>query len=187
MLFKALSVLLVIGTAMALTPSEVRINTDRLLLDLMMMPRNRDATNEANCWANYTPIMKEIIDVFEAESKECIENFNGNKTVIAQSYDQERANITEIAKTSCTTLQLCDGEIDQIDAFKCFGATGSDQSQKLSKMSSRSSAAAISLQEELSRIISVKGLCDENAAAKYRSDNSNAFEDLKNCLDGKTI
>ncbi|KAH8312693.1 hypothetical protein KR044_012225 [Drosophila immigrans] len=184
MLFKALSLLLVVGSALAGIPSEARINTERALLDLMMMPRGSDPAVDAYCWGRYTPIMKEIIDVFETDSKQCQTDYDVSDAAIAEKYSEVRVNVTAIAKDSCQSLQKCDGLATQLEAFNCFGTTGRDQSQKLTAMSGVSLSAAISLEEEISRIKSTKNLCSERAYARYSNDNGNALKDLNECLSG---
>ncbi|XP_034114343.1 uncharacterized protein LOC117574575 [Drosophila albomicans] len=183
MLFKALSFLLVISSVFAEVPSEARLNTDRALLDLMMQPRG-DAAVDAYCWGRYTPVMKEIIDVFEAESKQCQTDYDLSNAAIIANYTGLRENVTAIAKDSCESLQRCDGLQTQLEAFNCFGTTGRDQAQKLTSMSGTSFSAAISLEEEISRIISVQKLCSEKALARYSNDNSQALKELTECLNG---
>ncbi|XP_034115184.2 uncharacterized protein LOC117574970 isoform X7 [Drosophila albomicans] len=183
MLFKALSLLLVIGSALAGIPSEARINTETTLLDMMMQPRG-DPAVDAYCWSRYTPIMKEIIDVFEAESKQCQTDFDISNTAIIAKYSIILANVTATAKESCDALLKCDDLSTQLEAFNCFGTAGRDQSQKLTTMSGDSLAAAISLAEEISSITSIQNLCTEKAIARYSNDNSQALKELTECLDG---
>ncbi|KAH8359649.1 hypothetical protein KR093_008184 [Drosophila rubida] len=183
MLFKALSLLLVIGSALAGTPYEARIHPESSLLDLMMMPRG-DPAIDAYCWGRYTPIMKEIIDVFETDSKKCQTDFDISNTAIAESFAIVRENITATAKDACQLLKTCDVLPTQLEAFKCFGVEGRDQSQKLTEMSSDSFAAGIRLEEEISSITSVRNLCNEKAIARYNNDNTNALKELTECLNG---
>ncbi|XP_062123773.1 uncharacterized protein LOC133837126 [Drosophila sulfurigaster albostrigata] len=183
MLFKALSFLLVISSVLAEVPSEARINTERILLDMMLMPRG-DPAVDAYCWGRYTPIMKEIIDVFEAESKQCQTDFDLSNIAIIEKYNGTRVNITATAKASCTALKQCDNLTDKLESFNCFGTTGRDQSQKLTVMSGESLAAAISLDEEIRSITTIQSLCTERAYTRYSNDNSQALKDLTECLNG---
>ncbi|XP_060650065.1 uncharacterized protein LOC132787164 [Drosophila nasuta] len=139
MLFKALSLLVVIGSALAGIPSEARIKTETTLLDMMMQPRG-DPVLDAYCWSRYTPIMKEIIDVFEAESKQCQTDFDISNTAIIAKYSIILANVTATAKESCDALLKCDDLSTQLEAFNCFGTAGRDQSQKLTTMLQQLSA-----------------------------------------------
>ncbi|XP_062125450.1 uncharacterized protein LOC133838392 [Drosophila sulfurigaster albostrigata] len=186
MLFKALSLLVVIGSVLAEVPTEHTINTDVTLLDVMMMPRG-DPVLDAYCWGRYTPIMKEIIDVFEAESKQCQTDFDISNTAIVERYSIVLANISATAEESCEALLKCGDLSTQLESFNCFGTAGRDQSQKLTTMSGDSLAAAISLAEEISSITSIQNLCTEKAIARYSNDNSQALKELMECLDGNIV
>jgi len=127
MLLKALPLLLTIGTALAGIPMEARMQTERTMIDFMMlMSASNDPAVQQYCFNRYQPIMNQHWTVMETEYKGCLDVYQANVKQIDSEYTKQRQNATEVSKNSCQALQECDGKPSYIEAFECFGNTVSE-------------------------------------------------------------
>ncbi|XP_034488433.1 uncharacterized protein LOC117792410 [Drosophila innubila] len=188
MLLKALPLLLTIGTALAGIPMETRMQTERTLMDFMMLASaSTDPAVQQYCFNRYVPIINKHTADFEAEYKSCQEVYDFSVKQIDSEYTKERQNATAISKESCQSLQKCDGIESYIEAFECFGSTGSTQSLILQGMSGRSNLAAASIKVKYFTVASTRDGCFITAQNTYQKNYADTFDEMSKCLEGNIV
>lgn len=127
MLIKIFTLLLAIGTSLALLPPQAKLKTERGLIDFLMKSRavmgdhNGDHTDY--CFDRYLPILKKVSDQYETDFKRCVEARELECLAIDAIYAHPLHNITETAKGTCLLLQTCSTHKNTAESFDCFAAT----------------------------------------------------------------
>lgn len=127
MLLKTFTVLLAIGTSMALMPPQAKLKTERGLIEFLMKSRavtgDHDGDHTDYCFNRYLPILKKVSDQYETDYKRCVEARELECLAIDAIYAEPRHNITETAKGTCLLLQSCSSHKNTAESFECFAGT----------------------------------------------------------------
>lgn len=122
MLLKSLTLLLVIGTSLALMPPQAELKAEQGLMDFLMKSRavtkNGDFTDY--CFGRYLPILKSVSDQYETDYKRCADDYEWECSAIDGKYVLPRENITYTAWESCQLLHNCTFIANTVEVFECF-------------------------------------------------------------------
>ncbi|KAH8416695.1 hypothetical protein KR222_007501, partial [Zaprionus bogoriensis] len=186
MLFKSLTLLLAIGSAMALMPSNTRLNTEQSLISFLLQSRAYTGNSQLNqyCFGRYLPILNAHSEQLEKDYNRCTDTLDREYDQIEIRYEKPRENITETARNTCLALQKCDTHASTVEAFECFEGTGSAQSKILLSLSANSGKYAIELTELRRAAKSICDACTKHAEWVYLESTSDTYADLSACLDG---
>lgn len=126
MLWKAVPLLLTIGTALALMPLKPQVNANRSLMDFMLQSSGvgiGDPALQQYCFNRYLPILKAISDQYEADYNKCADTYKAECDAIDGKFYEPRENSARIAKETCDALLKCDTNENYLNAFNCYART----------------------------------------------------------------
>lgn len=123
MLLKVFTLLLFIGSSLAILPLRPKISVDQSLANFMLQPRGLSGSAAQNqyCFNRYLPILKEIADQYETDYNACVSEYENDIYGINKLYSIALDNITEQARSTCQALENCSAIGDNLgENFDCY-------------------------------------------------------------------
>ncbi|XP_023178012.2 uncharacterized protein LOC111604254 [Drosophila hydei] len=188
MLWKAVPLLLTIGTALALMPLKPQVNANRSLMDFMLQSSGvgiGDPALQQYCFNRYLPILKAISDQYEADYNKCADTYKAECDAIDGKFYEPRENSARIAKETCDALLKCDTNENYLNAFNCYARTGSEYSKILFSLSSDAAEYGGIIRELYRAAESIAEFCVNYAERVFWESTDNTYSELQKCLDGE--